>query len=198
MNNRIKRCEEEIKKIDDIVSDGNYDGTVEARRNALVTCCAKWYARKEIHWKQISRSQHSRDMDKNTRYFHNLVSARRRNNIIDSLVINGRLVRNQSRIKVAIIDFYRELYRQKYAPRIRIRDGLVKQIDEEEAAELEAMPPPEKIRQAVWDCESNKVLGSDGYNMNFIKYWGEIGQDFTAVVLGFFQSAKLPMDANIT
>ncbi|XP_016168381.1 uncharacterized protein LOC107610918 [Arachis ipaensis] len=47
IDNRIKRFEEEIRKIDDMLSTGSYDGTVEARRNALVTCCAKWYARKE-------------------------------------------------------------------------------------------------------------------------------------------------------
>nr|XP_029151633.1 uncharacterized protein LOC112779046 [Arachis hypogaea] len=103
MDSRIKKFEEEIKKIDDLVGAGSYDGTMEARRKALVTCCAKWYVRKEIHWKQMSRSQHARDMDKNTRYFHNLASARRRNNRIDSLVINGRLVRNKARIKTAIL-----------------------------------------------------------------------------------------------
>ncbi|XP_020967701.1 uncharacterized protein LOC107616438 [Arachis ipaensis] len=35
--------------------------------------------------------------------------------------------------------------------------------------------------------------------MNFIKNcWKEIGMEFTAVVMGFFQSATLPTDANIT
>ncbi|XP_016192211.1 uncharacterized protein LOC107633090 [Arachis ipaensis] len=199
MDKRIKQFEEEIKKIDDMVIAGRYDGTVEARRKALVTCCAKWYARKEIHWKQMSRFQHARDMDKNTRYFHNLASARRKNNRIDSLVINGRLVRNQSRIKGAITGFYKDLYRRELAPTIGICDGLVKQIEDEEAAMLETMPSPEEIREAVWDCESSNAPGSDGYNMNFIKKcWGEIGQEFTTAVLDFFQSAKLPTDANVT
>ncbi|XP_020972824.1 uncharacterized protein LOC110269373 [Arachis ipaensis] len=199
MDSRIKIFEDEIKKIDDMVSAGSYDGTMEARRKALVTCCAKWYVRKEIHWKQMSRSQHARDMDKNTMYFHNLASARRRNNRIESLVINGRLVRNQARIKTAITGFYKELYRQEYAPVIGICDGLVKQINDEEAAVLEEMPSTEEVREAVWDCESSKAPGSDGCNMNFIKKcWGDLGQEFTAVVLGFFQNAKLPTDANVT
>ncbi|XP_072076815.1 uncharacterized protein [Arachis hypogaea] len=142
MDNRIKKFEEEIKKIDDMVNAGNYDRTVEARQKALVTCCSKWYFRKELHLKQMSRSHHARDMDKNTKYFHNLASARRRNNRIDSL---------------------------KFAPIIGICDGLVKQIDDEEAAVLEVMPLPEEIREVVWDS-----------------------------VLEFFQSAKLPMDANVT
>ncbi|XP_057758906.1 uncharacterized protein LOC130979473 [Arachis stenosperma] len=162
MDSKIKKFEDDIKKIDDMVSADSYDGTIEARRKAPVTCCAKWYVKK-IHWKQMSQSQHARDMDKNTRYFHNLASVRRRNNRIESLVINGRV------------------------------------IDHEEAAVLEEMPSSEEVREAVWDCESSKVPGSDGYNMNFIKKcWGELGQEFTVAVLDFFQNAKLPTDANVT
>ncbi|XP_057748011.1 uncharacterized protein LOC130967212 [Arachis stenosperma] len=81
----------------------------------------------------MSRSQYARDMDKNTRNFHNLASARRRNNRIDSLLIN-----------------------------VRFRNGLVKQIDEEEAARLEVMPSPDEIRQAVLDFVQEE---GDNYQM---------------------------------
>ncbi|XP_015946601.1 uncharacterized protein LOC107471623 [Arachis duranensis] len=199
MDRRLLLLEEEIKRIDNQVSDGTYDGTTEARRKALVSFCEKWYARKEIHWKQMSRSQHARNMDRNTRYFHNIASARRRNNRIDALRIHGRIVRNQSRIKVAVRGFYKDLYRQEYVLRIGFREGLVRQIDGVEAEALEVMPSVEKIREAVSDCESSKAPGSDGFNMNFIKQcWEEIGQEFTAAVMGFFQSVKLPTDANVT
>ncbi|XP_072094211.1 uncharacterized protein [Arachis hypogaea] len=137
-------------------------------------------------------------MDRNTRYFHHIDSARRMNNRIDALRINGRIVRNQARIKVAIRGFYKDLYRQEYAPRIGFREGLVRQIDGAEVEALEAMPSVEQIREAVSDCESSKVSGSDGYNMNFIKQcWEYIGQEFTAAVMGFFQSVKIPTDANV-
>ncbi|XP_072064159.1 uncharacterized protein [Arachis hypogaea] len=106
MDNRIKKFEEEIKKIDDMVSAGSYDGTMEARRKAL------------------------------------------------------------ARIKTAIMDFYKELYRQEQDPLIGIRDGLVKKITNEEAAVLEEIPSME--------------------------------EEFTATVLGFLQSAKLPADVNVT
>ncbi|XP_016173884.1 uncharacterized protein LOC107616439 [Arachis ipaensis] len=111
MDNKLRRFEEEIGRLDNMVSDGVYNGTTEARRKALVSFCEKWYVRKEIHWKQMSRSKHARNMDKNTRYFHNIASARRRNNRIDALMIHGRLVRNQTRIKVVIRGFYKDLYR---------------------------------------------------------------------------------------
>ncbi|XP_025628356.1 uncharacterized protein [Arachis hypogaea] len=160
MDNRILKLEEEIKKVDELVGNGVYDGTMEARRRALVTCCEKWYVRKEIHWKQMSRSRHAKDMDKNTRYFHSIASARRINNRIDSLVVNGRLVRNQARIKIAIREFYKELYHQEDSPVLGFRDGLVERIEEVDSVALETLPSAEEIREAVWDCKSSKVPGS--------------------------------------
>ncbi|XP_072054162.1 uncharacterized protein [Arachis hypogaea] len=146
----------------------------------------------------MSRSRHAKDMDKNTR-FHNLASARRRNNRLDALVINGRLIRNQARIKIAIRDFYKDLYHQKKPPLVGFMDGLVKRIDEEDSTALERIPTMEEIREAIWDCESSNASGSDGYNMNFIKKcWNEIGVEFTTVVLDFFRSSRLPSDSNIT
>ncbi|XP_016207077.1 uncharacterized protein LOC107647520 [Arachis ipaensis] len=199
MDKKIAKFEEEIKRIDDLVSNGVYDGTMEARRKALVTCCERWYVRKEVHWKQLSRSGHTKDMDKNTRYFHNIASARRRNNRIDTLIINGRRVRNLARIKITIRDFYKDLYHQERSPIMGFRDGLVEKIDEQDAVNLEVLPSAEEIQDAVGDCESSKAPGSDGYNMNFIKRcWEDIGTEFTAAVMGFFQTSKLPADSNIT
>ncbi|XP_057755468.1 uncharacterized protein LOC130974624 [Arachis stenosperma] len=169
MDKKIMKFEEDIKKIDDMVGNGDYDGIVEARRRALVVCYEKWYVRKELHWNQMSRSRHARNMDKNTRYFHNLASARRENNRIDALIINGRLIRNQVRIKIAVIEFYKNLYHQQKSPMVGFRDGLVEMISKEDAFTLELLPTPGEVRVAVWDCDSFKAPSSDGYNMNFIK-----------------------------
>ncbi|XP_015947826.1 uncharacterized protein LOC107472811 [Arachis duranensis] len=166
---KIKRFEEEIKKVDDMVSSGRYDDTMEAKRRALVRCCEKWYVRQDVHWKQMSRSRHASEMDRNTRYFHNIASARRRNNRIETLVIHGRLVRTQARIKTAIRDFYKCLYHQEDSPNVSFRDGLVNRLGREEAETLEVLPSVDEVKETVWDCESSKALESNGYNMNFIK-----------------------------
>ncbi|XP_015955071.1 uncharacterized protein LOC107479452 [Arachis duranensis] len=147
----------------------------------------------------MSRSRLAKEMDRNTRYFYNIALARRRNNRIESLVINGRLMRNHARIKVATRDFYRRLYHQDESPNISFRDGLVNCLEEEEAQALEVLPMVEEVKETVWDCESSKALGNDGYNMNFIKRcWEEIGADFKRAVLSFFVTGKLPADSNVT
>ncbi|XP_057734056.1 uncharacterized protein LOC130949319 [Arachis stenosperma] len=137
-------------------------------------------------------------MHKNTRYFHQVASAIRRNNKIDALLINGRLIQNQARIKVVIREFYKDLYRQEYVFMIGFQEGMVKKIDGEEATAMKVMLSIEEIKMAVWDCESTKAPGNDGYNMNFIKKcWNEIGKKFAATIIMFFQSAKLPTDAKV-
>ncbi|XP_057756552.1 uncharacterized protein LOC130975840 [Arachis stenosperma] len=138
-------------------------------------------------------------MDKNTRYFHNIASVRRRSNQVDALVINEILVRNQVRIKIAIRDFNKSLYHQEVLPLIGFQDGLVNRIPDEEVAKSERMSSVDEIKDAVWDCESSKVPCCDGYNMNFIKKcWRDIGSDFTIAVMDFFQFATLPRDSNVT
>ncbi|XP_016168758.1 uncharacterized protein LOC107611333 [Arachis ipaensis] len=130
IHEKIQRFEDEIKKVDDMVSNRVYDGTIEVKKKG---------------------------------------AAKRRNNQIESLVINRRLVKNHARIKVATKDFYMNLYHQDESPNISFRDGLVNHLEMEEAQALEVLPTEEELKQAVWDYESSKALSSDGYNMNFIK-----------------------------
>ncbi|KAL4286324.1 hypothetical protein AHAS_Ahas19G0074800 [Arachis hypogaea] len=82
------------------------------------------------------------------------------------------------------------------------RDGLMERIEEVESVTLETLPSTEEIREAVWDCESSKAPGCDGYNMNFIKRcWNEIGYDFTTAdyvddnnnVDGFYGNFENPL-----
>ncbi|XP_057762819.1 uncharacterized protein LOC130982753 [Arachis stenosperma] len=94
-------------------------------------------------------SRHAKEMDRNTRYFDNIASVRRRNNRIESLVNNGRLVRNYARIMVVTRDFYRKLYQQKASPNISFRDGLVNRLEMEEAQALEVLPSEEEVEDTT-------------------------------------------------
>ncbi|XP_020967715.1 uncharacterized protein LOC110266959 [Arachis ipaensis] len=105
--------------------------------------------------------------------------------ISDALVINGRLVRNSAKIKIAIREFYKQLYHQEKSPMVGFRDGLVARISEEDSIALEVLPSVEEISETVWDCQSSKAPGSDG-------------TEFMPVVTAFFQTSRLPKDSNIT
>jgi len=49
----------------------------------------------------------------------------------------------------------------------------------------------EEIKEVVWDCDSNKSLGLDGFNFNFFKeLWDLIKQDLSRVVMSFHKFGK--------
>ena len=57
----------------------------------------------------------------------------------------------------------------------------------------------EEIKTAIWDCESSKAPGPNGFNFNFIKScWKFIEKDFVKCVEDFFYKGSLPRNANMT
>ena len=111
----------------------------------------------------------------------------------------GRTLKDQRRIKIEVKRFFKELYRQKNGPIISFDDSLINKLTIEESTSLEAIPSIEEVKETVWSCETSKVPGFDGFNMNFIrKMWDIVGVEFTNIVLDFFITSKLEKALNMT
>ena len=110
-----------------------------------------------------------------------------------------RIIKSPRMIKMEVRNFFKKLYKQKQMPEFQFQQGLVDRISDQQAEELEMLPTKEEIRNAVWDCESSKAPGPDGFNFNFIKRcWKFIGIDFVKCVEDFFHEGSLPRNANMT
>ena len=64
----------------------------------------------EISWRQKSRVLHLREGDANTKFFHRMANSNRRNNDIESLMVNGILSSDQGMITDCITQFFMNLY----------------------------------------------------------------------------------------
>ncbi|XP_060212062.1 uncharacterized protein LOC132639639 [Lycium barbarum] len=65
------------------------------------------YAKKEeIAWRQISRTLWIKKGDKNTKFFQRIANARKRNNHIDKLMVEGKEIVESKDIKREINSFY--------------------------------------------------------------------------------------------
>ncbi|GJX67752.1 retrotransposon protein, putative, ty1-copia subclass [Tanacetum coccineum] len=55
----------------------------------------------------------------------------------------------------------------------------------------------DEIKKAVWDCETNKSPGPDGFSFDFIRtFWDILKQDFVNAIREFFISSKFPPGCN--
>ena len=64
----------------------------------------------EISWRQKSRVLHLKQGDANTKSFHRMANSNRKNNGIESLMVNGSLSSDQGIIADYITHFFMNMY----------------------------------------------------------------------------------------
>ena len=67
----------------------------------------------EISWRQKSKVLHLREGDANTKIFHGMTNTNRRNNGIESLMVDGILPSDQGMIADCITQFFMNLYSEQ-------------------------------------------------------------------------------------
>ena len=71
----------------------------------------------EISWRQKSRVLHLREGDTSTKFFHRMANPNRRNNGIESLMVDGILSSYQGMIADCITQFFMNLYLEQQVVR---------------------------------------------------------------------------------
>jgi len=78
-----------------------------------------------------------------------------------------------------------------------IRKGMV--LAKEQQCELIKSFEPAKVKKAIFQIDSNKSPGPDGFGSGFYKSaWPIVGEDVTNAVLEFFQNSKILRQINST
>ncbi|XP_016185231.1 uncharacterized protein LOC107626855 [Arachis ipaensis] len=199
IDDKIRRLESEIAKVE-VLLEGNIKAEINlSRKKVLVGLLDIWYKQKGEYWKQMSREKYIKEVDKNTRYFHTMATIRSRKKQIREIKIGNRHFKDPRRIKNEVRKFFKNLYHQDRMPVIRVQEGLVARLSEEQAMQLELIPSYIKVKEAVWSCSSTKAPGPDGFNMFFAKNsWEIIGMEFTESILDFFRMEFLHRNLNMT
>ncbi|KAK7268946.1 hypothetical protein RIF29_21657 [Crotalaria pallida] len=196
---KIEQLERELNLIDNISDSALLDECTLARRNALTNQLWLWPKRKESYWFQHSRSRTIKEKDRDTRYFHILASVRKSRKTIGMLRVGGNAIREPRMIKQEITKFYKKLYSEEQPPCLKISGEGFARINEEDSKELESLPSLEEIKKSVWDCESSRAPGYNGFNFGFVKrMWDVVGDDFFRFINNFFQQGKLLNEVNRT
>ncbi|KAJ0535621.1 putative RNA-directed DNA polymerase [Helianthus annuus] len=136
--------------------------------------------------KQKARVKWAKEGDANSSFFHGVINSRRVSNSIPGLVINGEWVTKPQAIKREVYRFFKD----KFVEEIKFRPGLIvhdiKTLDPVEADGLVAPFLEKEIKEAVWDCGSDKAPGPDGFNFRFIKkYWPLLSGDLCRFLKNF-------------
>ena len=196
---KIEGLKNRLSKLDDQVDDGGLSvEELEEMRNITHDIHSLSRVSASITWQQ-SRSRWLKDGDANSKYFHSMLSSRRRRNSIVSLMVNGNLVEGVQPIRNAFFSHFQEHFAAQNILRLGAENLLFKQLSYAEGRSLILPFTEAEVKVAVWDCDSFKSPGPDGVNLGFIKdFWEDIKGDVMRFISEFHRNGKLSRGINST
>jgi hypothetical protein len=151
-----------------------------------------------ICWQQ-SRMQWLREGDANSKFFHGIMSSRRRRNTIPFFLVNGVLVEGVDNVRAAVLAHFSSHFQSTRGQRPSMDGMHFRMLPGREGTALIRPFSIEEVKAAVWDCDSYKSPGPDGIPFGFIKdFWDMLKDDVMRFMVEFHRNGKLTKGINST
>lgn len=185
---RIDQCKKVIK-----ITKGRMDTDAIQINQRATKELTKILTQQEIFWKQRSKQLWLKEGDKNSKFFHAMARARRKNNQIQFLLNEeGEQVDWEGGLQNQMIDYFYNLFasaESNWQPVIRCIDCKI--TNEQNEALLKHIED-KKVNQAIFHMHAEKSPGPDGMSPGFYhEYWQTIEEDVVQMVRSFFVTGEL-------
>ena len=151
-----------------------------------------------ICWQQ-SRNHWLREGDANTKYFHSILSTRRRRNAICSILVDGVRIDGVHPVRQAVFTHFANHFMSQAKVRPSVSNLRFRKLSVVEGGSLTKPFSVDEVKEAIWDCDNFKSPGPDGVNFGFIKdFWFDLKDDVMRFVLEFHHNGRLAKGINST
>jgi hypothetical protein len=196
---RNKAWAEEVEELDRLGKVRRLSEEEMERRRVLVADLEASLLQEEISWRQKSRVRWLKEGDKCTKFFHQVASANRRNNSIESLMVNGSPTSDPTSIGDHVVNYYKSLFSEPLSWRPRLDNLEFDRLNGEEAASLENPFEEKEVREVIKGMDRDKAPGPDGFSMAFFQdCWEVIKEDVMAAFEEFYTRGKFVKCINST
>jgi hypothetical protein len=157
------------------------------------------FEQEEIMYKRRSRQDWIKYGDKNTKYFQNRATHRRRKNTVKFLVRDdGTRCQTDDDMRVWAREFYSNLFKSEGATNMdRILGRIETFVSPEMNAALTAAVSDKEIEEALFQMGPTKSLGPDGLPALFFqRHWALLKTDVCSAVRDFLAGNDSPVDFN--
>ncbi|XP_027069890.2 uncharacterized protein [Coffea arabica] len=155
----------------------------------------------EGFWRQKARVKWLSDGDRNTKYFHSLVTERRRRAVIHRVRgTAGEWIEGECQIGEAAVGFFKDLFTAEGdLPSLTGLEIIPKLITDQENSRLTDIPSLTEVKDIVFAMDGESAAGPDGFTGKFFTFaWEVVASDLYRAVVSFFCGAELPRSITAT
>ncbi|XP_057780066.1 uncharacterized protein LOC130998670 [Salvia miltiorrhiza] len=147
---------------------------------------------------QRARNRWLKDGDLNSSLFHKAINGRRAKNDFSGLFVDGAWIQEPFDVKRAVKEHFHSQFRKRLRARsVLPADFVNRKISDSARVWLDRPFSVEEVKMAVWNCDSGKSPGPDGFNFLFMKRcWEVIKGDLMEVMREFHANDKLVRGSN--
>jgi hypothetical protein len=151
-----------------------------------------------ICWQQ-SRSLWLKEGDANSKYFHSVLTSRRRGNAISVIQVDGATLEGVVPIRQAVFSHFARHFKALNVERPGCENLNFRQLTLLQSGGLTKPFSEAEVKAAVWDCDNYKSPGPDEINFGFYKdFWEDLRADVMRFISEFHQNGKLTKGINST
>jgi hypothetical protein len=124
--------------------------------------------------------------DKNSKFFHQRASMRKRKNLIKSLTrSDGQVIEDKEEMMAMTLEFYKNLYTSEGVHDMhKVLDHVPRKVTTEMNDLLKAPYAQEEVKKALFQMFPTKAPGPDGFPTHFFqRHWDICGEEITKAVL---------------
>ena len=152
----------------------------------------------EIFWKQRVKSIWLKESDMNSKYFHAMASARKKQNMIEKLRnAQGQWCTTPEDISEIINKYFTHIFSSERGSCAAVLHYVEPRIIAEQNHSLMEPFSPADVREAIFSMHPDKSPGLDGINPAFYqKFWSIVGDEVSAACLSYISHCEFPANLN--
>ncbi|CAL5333088.1 unnamed protein product [Camellia sinensis] len=164
INHQLKQAGDELHALDLVAGTRPLQPQECTKRREFRGLVWKLRQKNERLWLQKSRLNWEKNRDENT-FFHVIARKRQCRSMLDLMVVDGGRQEDPGKVRMMVLRHFTKLLQEEWpsrpkpsGPFHKISNGKVVEIVEAEFSKVE-------VWAVVKDCERNKALGPDGFNL---------------------------------
>nr|XP_027061902.1 uncharacterized protein LOC113688298 [Coffea arabica] len=152
-------------------------------------------------WRQKARVKWVSDGDKNTAFFHVIVTERRRKSVIHRIrKTNGEWVDDEANICAKAVSFFQDLFTEEGGrPSSDMLEIIPKIIIDQDNMVQTGVPSISEVKEVIFSMDEDSAAGSNGFTGKyFMAAWEVVAEDVHRAIMSFFCRAMLPRSVTAT